>query len=203
MSFRLPTASCRALRHPQVAAGQQLSWPMSNDPSCRLINKTTRRVTGMNLNGRVQVSVSRPIAAPAARIFRVLADPANHPPLDGSGMLRAAPDQPVLSQVGDTFTMAMYLPAIGDYLMLNRVIAFDQDRRIAWEPTPGDAATSRTADCRSARHRGTAGVTSSSLTVTPQSSPRYLTAPKPPGSCATPWRIGRPRSRPCTKHSNG
>jgi len=119
---------------------------MSNGDSRRLISKTTRRVTGVNLNGRVQISVSRPIAAPAAKIFQVLADPANHPALDGSGMLRAAPDQPVLSQVGDTFTMAMYLPALGDYLMLNRVIAFDQDRRIAWEPTPGDAATSRTAE---------------------------------------------------------
>jgi hypothetical protein len=121
-------------------------WPMSNGDSHRQISKMTRRVTGMNLNGRVQVSVSRSIAAPAAKIFQVLADPANHPALDGSGMLRAAPDQPVLSQVGDTFAIAMYLPAIGDYLILNRVIAFDQDRRIAWEPTPGDAAASRTAE---------------------------------------------------------
>jgi uncharacterized protein YndB with AHSA1/START domain len=33
----------------------------------------------MELNGPVQVSVSRSIAAPAAKIFQVLADPANHP----------------------------------------------------------------------------------------------------------------------------
>jgi hypothetical protein len=31
----------------------------------------------------------------------------------------------MLGRVGDTFTMAMYLPSIGDYLMLNRVIAFE------------------------------------------------------------------------------
>jgi len=91
----------------------------------------------MELNGRVQVSVSRPVAASVAEIFLVLANPANHQAVDGSGMLRGAGDQPVLAGVGDTFTMAMYLPELGDYLMLNRVIAFEHDRRIVWEPTPG------------------------------------------------------------------
>ena len=100
---------------------------------------------GMDHNGRVQVTVSRPIAAPAARIFRVLADPASHPALDGSGMLRAAPAQPVPGRAGDTFTMAMHLPELGSYLMLNRITVFEQDRQICWEPTPGDAAASRAA----------------------------------------------------------
>ena len=99
----------------------------------------------MSLSRRVQVSVSRSVAAPAGKIFQVLADPANHPALDGSGMLREAPGQPVPSRVGDTFMMAMYLPELGNYLMLNRITAFEQDRRIAWEPTPGDAVASRSA----------------------------------------------------------
>ena len=99
----------------------------------------------MSLSRRVQVSVSRSVAAPAAKIFQVLADPANHPALDGSGMLREAPGQPVPSRAGDTFMMAMYRPALGRYLMLNRITAFEQDRRIAWEPTPGDAVASRSA----------------------------------------------------------
>jgi hypothetical protein len=60
----------------------------------------------------------RSIAASAIEIFRVLATPAIHPALDGSGMLRAVWDQPVLGRVGDTFKMPMYLPEIGDYLML-------------------------------------------------------------------------------------
>lgn len=97
----------------------------------------------MSLKGRAHISVARPIAASAAKIFQVLADPANHPALDGSGMLRVAPDQPVLGRVGDTFTMGMYLPELGDYLMLNRVIAFERDRRVVWEPTPGDARTAQ------------------------------------------------------------
>ena len=84
----------------------------------------------MDLNGRAQVSVSRLIGAPAAKIFQVLADPANHPALDGSGMLREAPGQPVPSRLGDTFMMAMYLPELGNYLMLNRITDFEQDRRI-------------------------------------------------------------------------
>lgn len=100
----------------------------------------------MDLNEeRVQVSASRSIAAPAAKIFQVLARPANHPALDASGQVRAARDQSVLSRVGDTFTMEMYVSALGHYLMLNRIIAFEQDRRIAWEPTPGDVAASRNA----------------------------------------------------------
>jgi uncharacterized protein YndB with AHSA1/START domain len=119
---------------------------MSNGNSRRLISKAKERGYGMDLNGRVQVSVSRSIAAPAAKIFQVLADPANHRALDGSGMLRVTPGQPVPSRVGDTFTMAMYLPELGNYLMLNRIIAFEQDRRIAWEPTPGDAVASRNAE---------------------------------------------------------
>jgi uncharacterized protein YndB with AHSA1/START domain len=102
----------------------------------------------MTMNGdrRVEVSVSRRIAAPATEIFRVLTAPANHLALDGSGMLRATLDRPVLGRVGDTFTMAMYLPVLGDYLMLNRVIAFERDRRIVWEPTPGDAVASQNAE---------------------------------------------------------
>ena len=97
----------------------------------------------MGLKERARASVTRPIAASAAKIFQVLADPANHPALDGSGTLRVAPEQPVPGQVGDTFMMGMYLPKLGDYLMLNRVIAFERDRLIVWEPTPGDARTAQ------------------------------------------------------------
>jgi hypothetical protein len=99
----------------------------------------------MDSGRRVEVSASRQIAAPATEIFRVLAAPANHPALDGSGMLRAVQDRPMLGGVGDTFIMAMYLPVLGDYLMLNRVIAFEHDRRISWEPTPGDEVASQNA----------------------------------------------------------
>ncbi len=54
-------------------------------------------MNGMDFGERVKVSASRRIAASATEIFRVLAAPANHPALDGSGMLRAVQDQPVLA----------------------------------------------------------------------------------------------------------
>jgi hypothetical protein len=56
---------------------------------------------------------------------------------DGSGMLRGAVLDRPISDVGDTFTMKMH--RLGDdYLMINYVVEFEQDRRIFWEPAPGD-----------------------------------------------------------------
>ena len=52
-------------------------------------------------------------------------------------MLRGAVVNRPISGVGDTFTMKMH--RLGDdYLMLNYVVEFESDRRIFWEPAPGD-----------------------------------------------------------------
>jgi len=84
-----------------------------------------------------RLEVSRRIEAPAALIFKVLATPQRHMDFDGSDMLRGAADDLPISGVGDTFTMKMY--RLGDdYLMLNYVVEFEPDRRIFWEPAPGD-----------------------------------------------------------------
>ena len=53
------------------------------------------------------VAVSRRISAPARDIFALLADPARHPDLDGSGMLRAAVSRAIVAAVGDVFVMKM------------------------------------------------------------------------------------------------
>jgi hypothetical protein len=83
------------------------------------------------------VSVSRRIGAPAALIFKILANPQRHMDFDGSDMLRGAVLDRPISDVGDTFTMKMH--RLGDdYLMLNYVVEFEPDRRIFWEPAPGD-----------------------------------------------------------------
>src|SRR5579872_6480332 len=59
------------------------------------------------------------------------------PRLRGSGMLRGAIAEGPITRVGDTFTMKMH--RLGDdYLMINYVVEFEQDRRIFWEPAPGD-----------------------------------------------------------------
>ncbi len=83
------------------------------------------------------VSVSRRIEAPAESIFRILADPSRHPDLDGSGMLRSVVTNRVITGVGDVFIMKMYFERLGDYEMNNRVVEFEPNRRIAWEPEPG------------------------------------------------------------------
>ena len=83
------------------------------------------------------IEVSRRIEAPAALIFEILANPQRHMDFDGSGMLRGAVLDRPLAEVGDTFTMKMH--RLGDdYLMLNYVVEFEPDRRIFWEPAPGD-----------------------------------------------------------------
>jgi hypothetical protein len=89
-----------------------------------------------------RITVSRRIEAPTARIFRILADPRRHTDLDGSEMLRGAESDDVITGVGDVFPMRMYLEEVGEYLMLNYVVEYESNRRIGWEPAPGDAAAS-------------------------------------------------------------
>jgi hypothetical protein len=80
------------------------------------------------------VSVSRRIDAPASDVFSLLADPNRHPEFDGSGMLRPGAGNRVITGVGDVFVTKMYFTAMGDYEMHNRVVAYEPDRCIAWEP---------------------------------------------------------------------
>jgi uncharacterized protein YndB with AHSA1/START domain len=86
------------------------------------------------------VSVSRRIEAQASVIFEVLANPDRHPEFDGSEMLRSGVRNKVIAGVGDVFVTKMYFRAMGDYEMHNRVVAFEQDRFIAWEPGNPDLA---------------------------------------------------------------
>jgi len=86
------------------------------------------------------LEVSRRIPAPAPRIFEILSRPQRHAEFDGSGMLRGAVIDRPISGVGETFSIKMH--RLGrDYLMINRVVEFEPDRRITWEPAPGDIDT--------------------------------------------------------------
>jgi hypothetical protein len=80
------------------------------------------------------ISVSRDIPAPAGRIFSILARPAAHRDVDGTGMLRTPREDVVLGKVGDIFVMNMFNDEMGDYVMENRVVEFESERRIVWEP---------------------------------------------------------------------
>lgn len=83
---------------------------------------------------RPSVSESRNINASAARIFSILSDPALQPDVDGTGMLQSAVGNEVITQVGDVFYISMTHWRRGNYVMANHVVAFEQDRHIAWEP---------------------------------------------------------------------
>ncbi|WP_319437120.1 SRPBCC family protein [Mycobacterium sp. RTGN5] len=77
------------------------------------------------------VSASRRIAAPAAVIFELIADPARQPEWDGNDNLaEAAPGQRVHG-VGDVFTMTLTYRVDRE----NHVVEFDEGRLIAWRPS--------------------------------------------------------------------
>jgi uncharacterized protein YndB with AHSA1/START domain len=82
------------------------------------------------------VSATTVIDAPAEAIFAVLADPAKHAAIDGTGWVRAALDSRPLTAAGQTFRVAMYHEGHpdGDYQMINEVQAFDPPSAISWKP---------------------------------------------------------------------
>jgi hypothetical protein len=91
-------------------------------------------------------SVSRRIEAPAEKLFGLLADPARHPDIDGSGMLREGASNPVISGVGGVFAMKMHNDEMGDYEMSNHVVEYELNRRIGWEPVLSSASRTEDAD---------------------------------------------------------
>ena len=80
------------------------------------------------------VSVSRHIDVPAERLFALLADSANHPLIDGSGMVREPSPAVKVSRAGDAFVMDMHHERFGDYQMRNEVVEYEAGRRLTWEP---------------------------------------------------------------------
>jgi uncharacterized protein YndB with AHSA1/START domain len=81
------------------------------------------------------LTVERLIHASPEVIFDVLADPAKHSLIDGSGMLQGANGEP--SQrlaLGVTFGMAMKMGV--RYSTVSTVVEFEENRRIAWQTGP-------------------------------------------------------------------
>jgi uncharacterized protein YndB with AHSA1/START domain len=77
------------------------------------------------------VSVEREIAAPPEKIFDVLADPTQHPVIDGSGTVKhARGEEPSRLALGTKFGMSMRLGI--PYAITNTVVEFDENRLIAW-----------------------------------------------------------------------
>ncbi|MBZ4319216.1 polyketide cyclase [Streptomyces huiliensis] len=83
---------------------------------------------------RENVSATLDVAAPAATVFAVLADPTAHPAIDGTGWVRAAVDRAPLREIGQVFRMDMYHPdhPNGTYQVANQVHVLDPPRAIGW-----------------------------------------------------------------------
>lgn len=78
-----------------------------------------------------QVSARRVIPADRQAVFDVIADPAMHPVIDGSGTVREARDSaPERLEPGARFGMSMKLGA--PYSVANTVVEFEEGRRLAW-----------------------------------------------------------------------
>ena len=81
------------------------------------------------------VTVEKVIKASPESIFDLLADASAHPTFDGSGTVKQVKSgAPERLTFGSTFGMSMKL-GIG-YSMVNTVVEFEENRRIAWQARP-------------------------------------------------------------------
>src|SRR5579875_1673620 len=70
------------------------------------------------------------IEADPATVFDVLADPTQHSLFDGSQSVKGRVSGPPRLYLGAEFAMRMHWGV--PYLIRNRVVEFEEDRRIAW-----------------------------------------------------------------------
>jgi hypothetical protein len=110
------------------------------------------------------VSESRVIAADAQQLFDIVADPAQHPVIDGSGTVQAVRGNvPGRLALGARVGMEMKLGA--PYKITNEVVEFEEGRQIAWrhfnghvwryifEPVDGGTRVTEQWDARPAKNR--------------------------------------------------
>ncbi|MGO1285883.1 MAG: SRPBCC family protein [Brachybacterium sp.] len=86
----------------------------------------------MSQDSQRLITASREIAAPAAVLFDLIADPAQQPRWDGNDNLSEAEPGQRVRAVGDIFTMTN----LGGGVRENHVVDFAEGRAIAWLPAP-------------------------------------------------------------------
>jgi uncharacterized protein YndB with AHSA1/START domain len=82
------------------------------------------------------VRASREIAAPADKIFELIADPSQQPQWDGNDNLAEAAAGQRVRTVGDVFTMTLTMGSD----RTNHVVEFEEGRLIAWQPSEPNKA---------------------------------------------------------------
>ena len=89
---------------------------------------------------RVMASIIIEVSADV--VFSMLADPATHSAIDGTGRVRGPVDTLLLGATGQVFRMAMHHEdhPDGDYETVNRIRVFERPTAISWETgyDPGD-----------------------------------------------------------------
>ena len=109
-------------------------------------------------------TASRVVPAAPEEIFALLADPARHVEMDGSGTVQRLVAGRGPMRLGSEFTMAM--KAFGfRYRMTSEVVEYEENRRIAWchlvrnrwryelEPAEGGTRVTESADYTGVRFR--------------------------------------------------
>jgi uncharacterized protein YndB with AHSA1/START domain len=76
-------------------------------------------------------TVERMIPSPPEPIFDLIADPARHPEIDGSGSVMGVKTGSERLQLGSKFGMSMRVGV--PYSMVSTVIEFEENRRLAWQ----------------------------------------------------------------------
>ena len=71
------------------------------------------------------------IPAPVQRLFDIVADPALHPVIDGSGTVKSGATAPARLAPGARFGMAMRMGP--SYRITNTVVEFEEGRLLAWD----------------------------------------------------------------------
>ena len=109
-------------------------------------------------------TAERVVPAAPEEIFALLADPARHVEIDGSGTVQRLVAGRGPMQLGSKFTMAMKAFGV-PYRITNKVVEYEENRRIAWchlvrnvwryelEPADGGTLVTESADYRSVRFR--------------------------------------------------
>ena len=81
------------------------------------------------------LTVERVVPAAPDAVFDILADASRHHLIDGSGMLQGANEAaPQRLALGATFGMGMKM--VVRYSTVNKVVEFEDNRRIAWKTGP-------------------------------------------------------------------
>lgn len=113
------------------------------------------------MNHERVISASRLISAPLDAVWAVLASPAGHVAMDGSGTVLGVASGPETLVLGSRFRMKMKVGV--PYRVRSTVVEFDEGRRIAWahfgghrwrfelEPTEGGTMVTESFDWSTSR----------------------------------------------------